>query len=178
MATDIIPKPRSRRRFRISLGGVFYYLSIFLLIFSFLAYYGLDFLDQRYRVQLDNLKTKISGTEDKNTKIMESRILSSKRKIEAFDGIFSSYPKSSRFFEMISELCHPKVYFPEVNLAVEELSASLGGHTENFASLKEQVLIFKNDSRIKNFVLSDINLGQNGGVDFKLSLYFNDEFFK
>jgi len=180
MAIEIIPKPKIKGKPKIEIAplDLLYYLVIFLLCLTFLSYLGMLFLSQSLQKELADLKTAIAQKESKEAKLLEQRILNTKEKIDTFFTLFSSYKKSTALFNFLKENCHKKVFFSKVDLNVPENKLLLSGRAESFRALQEQMLIFQKEALVKDALLTDISIGEEGGVDFNLTLIFDPKVFK
>ena len=86
--------------------------------------------------------------------------------------------EESKFFEFLEEKVHPRVFFCEVNLSVQEEKVILSGQTDSFLTLQQQLSVLNKESIIEDLVLTKAALNKEGGIDFNLDIFLNKEIFK
>jgi hypothetical protein len=98
-------------------------------------------------------------------------------KIDNFSPLISSHKKNFYAFYILESLTHPEVQFLDFSFTAKNDELRLSGTTKSFFSLGQQLLIFKNDTRIKQAKFSGISIGQNGNVSFSVLLDFDPNAF-
>jgi len=78
-------------------------------------------------------------------------------------------------FEIIEENSHPQVWFSQLNLEAKQGKVILGGQTQSFETLGQQLLIFQNAEKIKEVTLSSVSINKLGKIEFSFSLVFGKE---
>jgi len=99
-------------------------------------------------------------------------------KIKVFKEIFENHKISSNFFSLLESSCQQNVQLTRLNLATEDSRVSLEGKTESFQSLGEQFLIFRENEKVRDLILSNISLDREGKVNFSLTFSLLSEVFK
>ncbi len=179
MAIEIIPKSRARRGFNVSLPDVLHYFVVSLLITTILSYLIFYILDIKSEARLEELNTLILEKDTAETRALERRVSTLKEKVAAFGKLIASYCKGSCFFDFLSNLCHPKVFFYRTGLNIPEAVVELSGQASGFKVLREQILIFKEEELIKEVNLSRASIEEEkGGVTFDLELLLDVGVFK
>ncbi len=176
MVVEIIPRPISKTPLW---QNILLYFSIALLLGSILVFFFLNYSQQKAKTDLDNVKKLIIEQEAASgIGSLEREILSYQKKIEDFSNLFGSHQLSSNVFPFIESLTHPQVVWTDFNSDTEASIILLSGQTQNFQTLGQQISILKEEALIKRFDLSDIKLGKEGKVDFKIKLSLDPEILK
>lgn len=178
MAIEIIPRSKTKKKDKVSSLDILYYCVVILLFVSPLIYFGLYLGKEKLNSRLEELEILI---EEENEKIMplEQKVLAYKYKIDLYANTLNSYRKASSLFGFLADVCHKKSFFSEINLNVKEARATLGSRTKDFKTLREQVLILRNEDLIRNIELSGIVINKKeGGINFVLDILFNPKVFR
>jgi Tfp pilus assembly protein PilN len=156
---------------------ILFYVSLAFLLVSFIGYLVLGQLIKNSQKNLDQLRLALQQGTTQNQEL-EKSILTYQKKIKDFSSIISSRSSVGAFFEFFQGKIHPKVWFNELSLDPLNHKISLSGHTQNFESLGQQMLIFRGEKMIKEVELKGVSVNEKGGIDFSLSLTFNQQVFK
>lgn len=100
------------------------------------------------------------------------------KKIDDFGILISEHKKTVNIFEFLERTTHPNVWFSDFGFDSPKNMVEVSGQAESFVVLGQQLLIFKKEEVIKAINLSDVSIGEEGGVNFSLSLTFNNQIFK
>ncbi len=120
------------------------------------------------RERKEELERQIVELEGEEEKKLEEEILSFGEKIKIFKEIFANHKISSNFLSLLESSCHQKVQLTSLNLATENGRVNLQGKTESFQTLGEQFLIFSENEKLENLILSNISLDREGKINFSL----------
>jgi hypothetical protein len=173
---EIIPRPKPKPPFW---QGVLLWISVSLLVLSALGYFVLGYLEKRDSQTLQDLEELLA--EEKTVKeidSLEKEVFEHQEKIEDFSRLFSSHQLSSNLFKLLESKTHPQVFWMSISLDTEDLTVSLAGQTQDFQTLGQQISILKEEELISGIDLFDIQLGEEGRVNFKLGLTFLPRAFK
>lgn len=99
-------------------------------------------------------------------------------KIDIFSKLLSEHKITSNFFEFLKTYCHPKVQFFSLDIDAKIFKASINGKTDDFQTLGEQILIFKESGFVNDLQVSNISLDRKGKVGFELSFMFSEKIIK
>lgn len=175
MVQELIPKEKLKTP---SLINFLFYLSLILVIILGVCYFGIRIKNSSIRSQIEEVKLNVSKIKIEGDKQTERQVLGYQRKINDFSELFSKHKIASSFLELLRNSTHLKVSFSTLVLNTETAQVILGGETENFKTLGEQILYFKGSEFIKGLVLSNLALGKEGDVKFNISLSLDPEIFK
>jgi uncharacterized membrane protein YciS (DUF1049 family) len=175
MVQELIPKEKLKTP---SLVNSLFYLSLILLIILGACYFGLRFKISSLKSQIDETKDKVAKIKTEGDKETEKQVLGYEKKIKDFSELFNEHKVISSFLEFLEDSTHQKVSFSELSLKTETAEAILGGETEDFKTLGEQILYLKGKELVKGLNLSNIALGKEGEIIFTINLSLDPKVFK
>jgi len=156
---------------------ILFYLSVGLLVFSFIAYFLFNNSIKTSQKTLAVLEETLSR-EVSEKATLKNEILTYQKKIKDFSGLISGHLKSSKIFVFIEEQCHPKVWFNDFTLDTEKASVMLLGEAQSFESLGQQMLILRDEKMVKSIELGNVSLNKEGKINFNLNIFLNPSIFK
>jgi len=169
---EIIPKTISR--IPNWLNGLFYF-SLVLLLISVISYFILNNSLTKNQDSLASLTEALLVVRSPENLAAEAEILSYQKKINDFSRLKGKHFEPSAVFEIIEENSHPQVWFSQLNLEAKQGKVILGGQTQSFETLGQQLLIFQNAEKIKEVTLSSVSINKLGKIEFSFSLVFGKE---
>lgn len=172
---EIIPKPTEKMP---AWQNILFYLSFIFLLVTVFAYFLLGVYLKKDKVALENLKEALRKEKTAEEIALEEEISTYQKKIGDFAKLANQHLFSSKSFEFIEKNTHPQVWFSRVEFHPETREMKLTGETENFVTLAQQIQIFRNNSTVKNFYLTNIEIGKEGKVNFNLNLNLDPDLFK
>jgi len=175
MAIEIIPKEAVRPS---PWQNILLYFCIFLLLFSILGYFALDYFVKKADRKLQELSEELTKARTPQQIALEKEILDYRDKIEDFSPLLIAHQKSSNFFDSLEKITHPKVFFSELNLDTKVNRVRLFGQAENFQILGQQLLIFQKAEFIQNLILSEVKIEEEGKIGFTFDFSLNPELFQ
>ncbi|MDO8655204.1 MAG: hypothetical protein Q7R48_02130, partial [bacterium] len=81
-------------------------------------------------------------------------------------------------FSFLETSVHPAAVFTGLTVDLGKDKILLVGETDTFRHLDEQILLLRNKSEVQNVQLEKIQLGEQGRVEFSVSIIFPPEFTK
>ncbi len=175
MVQELIPKEKLKTP---SLVNFLFYLSLILLIVLGACYLGMRIKISSLKSQIEETEVDVDRIKTEGDKETERQVLVYQKKIKDFSELFNEHKIVSSFLEFLGDSTHPKVSFSELALNIKTAKAVLGGETEDFKTLGEQILYLKGNELIKGLDLSNLALGKEGGVKFDINLSLDPEIFK
>lgn len=172
---EIIPKPIEQAT---QWQRVLLYLLIFFVIVFIISYFLLANLEESSSIYNQELEIKIAQGRTAQRISLEEESFEQKKKIETIYPFLEAHTLSSKFFEFLESKTHPRIFFSKLNLNTEESKAILTGATDSFSTLDQQLLVFNQDSLVEDLLLTAAGLNKQGGVDFNLEIYLNNNFFQ
>jgi len=175
MVQELIPKEKLKTP---SLINFLFYLSLILVMILGTCYFGVRIKNSSIKSQIEEVKLNVSKIKIEGDKETERQVLGYQKKINDFSGLFNEHKIVSSFLDLLRKSTHLKVSLSTLVLNTETAQVILGGQTENFKTLGEQILYLKGSEFIKGLVLSNLALGEEGDVKFNISLSLDPEIFK
>jgi Tfp pilus assembly protein PilN len=157
--------------------NVLFYVSLILLIFSLAGYFVLGSSLKGGQETLKNLRTSIQEGQTAEKTALEKEILSYQKKINDFSIVVDSHWEVSRVFPALEKATHPKVSFSQFSLDVKNKSLTLGGMTQSFETLGQQLLILKEEDFVEKVSLNNISMDKSGKISFDLLISLNEKIF-
>ncbi len=111
----------------------------------------------------------LNSKENHNIELQVSEI---SKRLERFSKAFSSRSVEYDFLDFVRSFCHTRVSFSSLSFDNKTGSTALSGETDSYKSLSEQILILKDLKNISNLLVSDVSLGKEGNVSFKISFIY------
>ena len=171
----IIPKPIKKAP---KWHNIAIYAAFGLVVAVVLGYAGLIYLENKALNTIWDAEERITKVGTKEERNMEIQVLLNSDKIGKFLTLFQDHKKSSNFFALLEESCHPKVWITRLDLNANEAKAVLAGQTPNFQTLGEQLLIFQEEAMVRSISISSLSIGKEGETKFTLSLFLNPSIIK
>lgn len=100
-----------------------------------------------------------------------------KTKIDTFGKLLLKHQRTANILDFLEKSCLPTVWFSEFDFSSEEGKVIIAGHTDNFISLGQQILILKADPLLEKVNLPEVSLNPEKGINFSLLLNFNPQIF-
>lgn len=127
-----------------------------------------------YKMSLDKQKNgliqKVDELNQTRDVAFEKDLMDLKDKIDGLKNILSNQAYSSDVFTLLEELVVPQVYFASLSSDLAKMSISLNTMAFDVDSLVKQLVVFKNDSRIKKASLNSVNTDNSGQVNSTIEL--------
>ena len=153
-------------------------LSLSLLIIVILITFGLWGYQNSLIREKANLEERITESESQRDLDLEANFVELKKGIENFKNVSKTHIYPSYLFEMIEELTLPQVRFVEFGADLSKAKVTLTAEAVNYNILAKQIVVLEQDSRIKKVELSEVSLGDTGGVGSELEIEFNPDFLR
>jgi len=173
MAIEIIPKEEEKIPIW---QNIIFYLFIVLVVLCLIGYFVLSRLTQEAESKLKEIEGQLE--EDSGPMLdLEKELLGLQKRINDFNFLITKHERGTNFFNFLEATCHPKVFFSDTILNLAENTATLFGKADDFEAVGQQILIFKEENRKKNYLkdiqLSDIQKGKEGKIEFQLTIAIN-----
>lgn len=152
--------------------------SVFLLIVAVLAYAILIYFNNKSAGAIQGLEEQIVKIGTPQQKVLEAQVFSQEKDIKNFAEIFNKRSQSSKVFDFLETITHTKVWFSKFELDVGKAQIAISGITQDFQTLGQQSIIFKNQELIAAVDLANVALAKDGQVEFTFNLSLSPEVFK
>ncbi|KPJ73638.1 hypothetical protein AMJ48_00160 [Parcubacteria bacterium DG_74_1] len=183
MAVEIIPKPAEKTPF---LANILLFVSIVLLLATVLSYFFLSTSVKETNQTIQRLKEDAVKEKTPQNLALIEEMLGQQKKIEDFSFLLDAHEAGSNIFDYLESISHPKVWFSGFSFSSNEKGATvvIGGQTDSFKSLGQQLLIFKEEKLIRDVTLSGVSFvrgkeiaTQEVPIRFTFSLLLSPEIF-
>ena len=171
---EIIPKPAVKLP---KWFNVLFYFSLGLLLVVILSFFLVNHSLKESQKTLQDLEEVLVEERTPEKIILEKETLSYQKKIKDFSQLLNQHLFSSKFFEFIEKISHPRVWFFQVNLNPQTSQLLISGQTESFLTLGQQLSIFAQEPLIKTINLSQVSLTKVGQVEFVLDFFLDPKIF-
>lgn len=175
MEIDLIPK---RTVIKIPLKTPLFFVSLgLLLVFAAATIFLLKGV-KRIGDEVTALNNELSEEKSGEEINLERGVLVAQKKIAAFSFLVKERREVSKAFDLVEKKIHPQVVLNKIDYNSKEDKIWLGGVADNFQILGQQLLLFKQDSSVREANFSHIGIEKTGGVGFNLEIVFHPGFFK
>jgi len=173
MAIEII----SKTKIKIPKSYIIFFSVCGVIFLGLLASYGYLYISSK-DIKEKIVEKDLALIKKPPEKELENYIFSTEKKINDFENLFSQHKKIYNIFPLLQGFTHPEAQFTSFSFSVSGNKLDLKGITKNFYSLGQQILILKNEPKLKQVAFSGITLEKDGRVSFALSLIFDPEILK
>ncbi len=165
---EIIPKPIEKAPI---LQRILLYFSIGLAVALIIANFLLGSAQKDAEFYYKTLEEQLKRGRTPERVALEKEVLEYKAKIENITPFLEQHIVSSKFFEILENKTHPRIFFFEIKLNAREQIVALSGLVDSFQTLGQQLSILEEEPLIKEAVLTNIILTERGGIEFTLDLF-------
>jgi hypothetical protein len=150
------------------------FLVLFFVILSLAVYAGTIVYEKKMNTSLESVNQEIANLANKRVPDNETAIIDLDAKIALLKEVFQIHTYWSEVFKKIENLTMPDVYFSDAkfNLEQDRISVQLSASTDTYTSLAKQMLSFQKEPLTQKVEISSINLSEEGGIKFSLSVAF------
>ncbi|MCX6760612.1 MAG: hypothetical protein NTZ84_00690 [Candidatus Nealsonbacteria bacterium] len=155
---------------------ILFYLSVGFLIFVFISYFLVIQSIKASQKNQEEIVASLASEVSKSSEL-KKEILTYQKKINDFSSVINGHPETLSVFDFIEKQCHPRVWFNDFGLNINEGKVILSGTAKSFQDLGQQMLIFRDEKMIKSASLDSVTMEKGGEVGFKVSLSFDPSIF-
>ncbi len=165
---EIIPKeiPKTPKW----INGLFYFSVAFLLL-SVVGYFLLNSFIKNGEDNLASIESALAKIRTADKVALEREVSKYQYKVNDFSMIAEQHLEPSRIFSLIEDNSHPRVWFSNFNFNPRNGEVKLTGEADNFTTLGQQLLIFKDEEAIYEINLEKVSINKEGKIDFSLAFY-------
>jgi len=91
-------------------------------------------------------------------------------KIGTFKVLLDKHMKVGNVFGLVQDICLPTVWFSTFDFQAKQNQIKVSGEADGFITIGQQVLLLKENDFFKKVSLSELSMGEEGGVSFSLLL--------
>jgi cell division protein FtsL len=171
---EIIPKQKRKLP---SLENIFLYISFLIFILMVFFFLFLFFQETLMKGKVSQLQEKLLSLKTPENEKTEKELLKYQDKISQFSKILDNHFFFSKIFPYLEERIHKQIYFNSMDLDFENSTIFISGQSPSFAILFQQMEVFQNDQFLKP-ELKELNLAEEGKVNFKIEIHFDKNILK
>lgn len=172
---EIIPQEKVKTSNSLN---ILFYFGLVILFFSIASFFILNHLLGRAQKELTNLEIILKQELPLEKSIIKEEVLGYQKRIANFSFLIDQKVETLGFFKEFEKIVHPNVWFSTLNLSSKEGVVALSGQAKNFEALEQQFFIIQNTNWIKSIDLGTVAIGDDGKIDFNLSLFLDSKIFK
>lgn len=172
---EIIPKPIKESAIWLN---ILFYCAILVFLISIVFYFVLGHFLNNAKITVQELETVLIREKTPFEVALESEIFVTQRKINDFSKLIDRRVSVTNFFDFLEKITHPRIWITEINISPKIATAIISGQTESFSLLGQQILIFEQEPMINKVDLTQIRIGEEGGVNFEINLFFSSQLFE
>ena len=154
------------------------YITLGLLFVSIGSFFFVNYSVNKSKKELQKSEEALNNIKTEKEVALEKEVFGYQTKIKDFSSILAKHLYPSKFFSFFEKLCHPQVWFSQMDFNVDDCRLTLGGETTDFLTLEQQLGIFRKEPLIKSVVLSDLSVGSEGLVNFNLDIILDQSILK
>ena len=175
MAIEITPK----QKLRTPAWATAILVVVLVLIAGLVAsYLYLEAVTRGLVKSIGETETALKEIPTEEQKALEDELLLYEAKITNFGRLLAQHKETVNIFDFLEEVTHPRVWFSEFNFDSERQLITLSGGAESFVAVEQQILMLKEEPSLKNIILSEISMGEEGGIAFSLVLTIDPQIFE
>lgn len=172
---EIIPRREERNP---QIVNVLFIASLLLAVAAAGGFFILKSLQERQRVSIQNMEQQLLAEPSLEQKQLEKEVLGFKQKLDDFKALADGRRTPLPVFSFLETSVHPAAVFTGLTVNLEKNKILLAGETDTFGHLDEQILLLRRKSEVQDLQLEKIKLGEQGRVEFSVSIVFPAEFTK
>lgn len=172
---EIIPKlPQTSSLF----VRVFFALSIGVFVLSVGGFVLLFFLELRTQTKIEEAEILLRTEKTLEQAQLEQEVFVVRARLKDFATLLQQKKDALPVFSFLENAVHPEVTFFSMNVDAQSHTVQLRGTAESFSALDEQLVVFQAREEPSSLSLTNLQLGEQGGVDFQMEIQFSAVFFQ
>lgn len=153
-------------------------LGLALIALSLAATAGLYFWKYRLNSEVASFNTELQRLTSQRDMSLETRLNNLNNVLEVFKNVLDDHRYWSQVFKVLGEKTLNTVTFKSFDGDDADASFLLTGRSPSYGVLAQQLKIFEDTPQIASVAASNINLAEDGRVDFTLTVNFAKDFIR
>lgn len=155
------------------------WLSILVLAVVLAIYAYFYFVVSKQQINSINAYTEaIARQRDNKSGFSENDLRKIEQEISDYKVLMQGRAKITKLFPVFEQWIHPQIYFTSFALDSANRAVTLSGVAQSFQPLIQQIAILKKTPLLERYEISNIAMGESGGVTFSLLLVVKPEVLK
>lgn len=150
--------------------------SLAILIIVVLICFGLWGYKNSLAKEKERLTQEIEQLQGQRNLDLEADFVNLKEGIEDFQDIIKTHIYSSNILKMLEELTLPQVRLADLNVDLSKVKITLKIEAASYQILAKQIVVFKEDFRIKEIDTSGVSMEVSGSVGSSLEIELEPSF--
>lgn len=152
-------------------------LAVSILVLALLTWVGFFFYHKSLQSKKDSLDKQADEIYTSSNRDMTAKILDLEKDLGKVKKLLDSHVYPSRALKFLEDYILPNVQLLDFSLDVNSGIITASGAAQTYAILAKQILLLeKQESIIKSVRVSDVSLGQLGGIGFSMEIIINGNF--
>ena len=151
-------------------------LFLILLIGAALGYFWMLGYKNDLEDKKEALASNIKTLQNQRNMELETNFIRLKDKIDVLKVVLKKRLYPSRIFKMLEELALSKIRFVNLEADLSQASIILGIEAAGYNTLARQLIVFKDDPRIKKVNVSELSLDKSGKISSQFLLEIDTDF--
>ena len=172
---EIIPKSPQKSPL---LTKVLLTLSVGVFVLSVGGFVVLFFLESRAQNNIEKTEILLRQEETKEEVQLEQDVLVIQTRLKDFATLLELKKDVLPVFSFLETVVHPQVTFLSMNVDTNRYALLLQGTATSFSALDEQIVVLQAREEPDSVSLTDLQIGQQGGVIFQMEVQFPISFFQ
>lgn len=169
MAIEITPRKKIEAPLWVLIPNV---LCLILILVLAGAYFYFGFRLKKISQEIEKKEAEFIPLE-KAIKEKQAELIPLAQKITDFGNLISDRKAPGKIFDFLEKTCLPNVWFSNFVFSSQENQIIVSGRAEDFATVENQLSVFKKESVIKVVNLFDVLITDEGEVGFTFTLTFD-----
>lgn len=146
--------------------------SIAVFVVAFGGFALLFFLESRTQGKIDEAEMLLTTEKTVEETELEQEVFLARARLQDFSTLAAQRKNMLSAFSFLESTVHPDVTFLAVSVNTALQVMQLKGQAKSFAVLDEQLAVLQAKAEQSSLSLTDLRLGQTGGVDFQMEIQF------
>ena len=152
--------------------GIFFMLSLLILIGVGAAYGAIYFFSRSLDGKNTELQSQIASVENELDPELIKRLITISATLENGQKLLSNHILSSSIFEFLQQSTHPKVAYGSFSYSYADKKIEVSTVADSFAVLARQIGVYESSDQLSNVTFSGLSTDQNNNIAFRMSLLF------
>jgi len=165
---QVIPKATAKHESVIK--RILPWFSFLLVIIVIVLYFIFNNKVIKIEAAVEEAEQELIGVQIQSHLELEREISTFKMKVDEVSNLLRNRKKLSDFFSFLETFVHPDIYFTFLSLSMSESEATLGGVSNSFVSLGQQILALEQSLIIEEAKLTNVSLDEEHGIEFSIEI--------
>ena len=138
----------------------------------------LFFLDSKIQNKIEAAEVILAAEKTPEQIDMEEYVFAARSRLQDFATVVQERSNMAPVFSFVEAVVHPDITFLVMSVDALRQSADMKGRARSFSALDEQFAVLKTREELLDFSLTQIQLGEDGTIEFQITMQFPGDFFQ